>query len=93
MGKYSLVLSNEAKEHLRIWHRSGDKAAIKRIEQIFVELAEHPQKGIGKPERLKHQLSGLWSREIDKKNRIVYDIRDTEIAVYIVSAKGHYTDK
>ena len=88
MGKYSVDLSNEAKENLKLWHKSDNKVAIKRIEQIFEELAEHPRTGIGKPERLKHHLSGLWSREIDKKNRIVYDIRDVEIAVFIVSKDG-----
>lgn len=93
MGKYSVDLSDEAKEHLKLWHKSGDKAVIKRIDRIFEELAEHPQTGIGKPERLKHQFSGLWSRKLDEKNRIVYDIRESEVAVYIVSARGHYADK
>jgi len=93
MGKYSVDLSDEAKEHLKLWHKSGDKAVTKRIERIFEELAEHPQTGIGKPERLKHQFSGLWSRKLDEKNRIVYDIREREVAVYIVSARGHYADK
>jgi len=93
MGKYSIAVSDEAKKHLRLWHKSGDKAVIKRIDRIFEELAEHPQTGIGKPERLKHQLSGLWSRKLDDKNRIVYDIQESEVAVYIVSARGHYKDK
>jgi len=93
MGKYSIAVSDEAREHLRLWHKSGDKAVIKRIERIFEELAEHPQTGIGKPERLKHQLSGLWSRKLDEKNRIVYDIQESKVSVLIVSVRGHYKDK
>lgn len=93
MGKYSIAVSDEAREHLRLWHKSGDKAVIKRIDRIFEELAEHPQTGIGKPERLKHQLSGLWSRKLDEKNRIVYDIQESKVSVLIVSARGHYKDK
>lgn len=93
MGKYSVDLSDEAKKHLKLWHKSGNKVVVNRIERIFDELAEHPQTGIGKPEQLKHQFSGLWSRKLDEKNRIVYDIRESEIAVYIVSARGHYANK
>lgn len=92
MGKYSVALSDEARKHLKLWHKSGNKVVIKRIERIIRELEEHPQTGIGKPEQLKYQMTGLWSRKLDDKNRIVYDIRESEVSVYILSAKGHYTD-
>ena len=48
--------------------------------------------GTGKPEQLKH-LTNLWSRRIDKKNRILYTIREEIITVFVISLKGHYGDK
>jgi len=90
MGKYTVVISSEAKRHLVLYYKSGDKIVIKRIEQIFEELGEHPKIGIGKPERLKHRLSGLWSRRIDEKNRMIYKIDEMIITVTVVSAMGHY---
>ncbi|MGZ3872978.1 MAG: Txe/YoeB family addiction module toxin [Mucilaginibacter sp.] len=48
----------------------------------------HPETGIGRPERLKYQLSGMWSRRINREHRLIYEI--AENAVFIYSAKGHY---
>ncbi|HYK75806.1 MAG TPA: Txe/YoeB family addiction module toxin [Daejeonella sp.] len=52
------------------------------------ELTEHPLTGTGKPELLKHELTGLWSRRINKEHRIVYGIKEN--TVYEYSLKGHY---
>lgn len=52
-----------------------------------------PFKGIGSPEALKHELSGYWSRQINKKDRLIYRVDDNIVTVYIVSALGHYDDK
>lgn len=62
MGKYFIEVEKHAKKDLEIHFKSGDKASIKRINQIFIELSEHPEIGIGKPEKLKFDLSGYWSR-------------------------------
>ena len=51
-------------------------------------MQEHPFEGIGKPETLKYNLSGFWSRRIDRENRILYKIIDETIWIY--SLKGHY---
>jgi toxin YoeB len=51
----------------------------------------HPSTGLGKPEVLKYELTGLWSCEIDKKNRLIYEIEDNRI--HIISMLGHYSDK
>jgi toxin YoeB len=93
MGQYSLDLTDRAKKDLRDLKKAGSKTVAKRINRIFEELGETPYLGIGNPEPLKHEWSGYWSREIDKKNRIVYSVNDTEITVLVVSAKGHYGDK
>ena len=57
------------------------------------ELEEHPTTGSGNPEQLKHELSGYWSRKINKKDRLIYQIIETDVLVVIVSALGHYEDK
>jgi toxin YoeB len=93
MAKYSLVVEKVAKKHLELHYRSGDKASVKRINRIFEELSEHPETGIGHPERLKFDLSGFWSRQINKKDRLIYVIEDDIVTVTVVSALGHYDDK
>ena len=93
MDRYKIILSDTAKNHLRDWQRSGQIIAIKRIERILVELSQHPYSGIGSPEQLKYNLVELWSRQIDKKNRIIYQINNQIVAVFIISARGHYGDK
>ena len=89
---YKLRTLPEAKEDIESYKKSGNKAVLKRIKRILGELEEHPEFGIGNPERLKYGYSGYWSREIDKKNRMVYEIREIEIVVVIISAKDHYDD-
>lgn len=57
------------------------------------ELVEHPREGTGKPEQLKYQEREIWSRRINQKDRLVYEIIDDKIVVFILQAKGHYDDK
>lgn len=92
MGKYSVELVGTSKEDLQKIHKSGNKAVIKKIEALFLELSEHPQTGTGKPERLKN-LPDMWSRKLDKKNRLLYTICEDIVVVYVVSLQGHYDDK
>ena len=54
---------------------------------------EHPRKGTGQPEKLKYNLEGLYSRRINKKHRLVYDIKDEIVTVVVLSAHSHYGDK
>lgn len=93
MARYSIILAKNAKKQLAEIYKSGNNADIKRVETIFLELEEHPQSGTGSPERLKHELSGFWSRRINQKDRLIYKINETEVIVTIVSARGHYNDK
>ena len=93
MGKYQIALSDRAKGHLSEWKKSGQVIALRKIERIFLELSNTPFSGIGNPERLKYNLTECWSRQIDKKNRIIYQVDDQVVTVFIVSAKGHYNDK
>lgn len=79
MGRYSLNISDKAKKELALLYKSGDKALNKRIETIFEDLAENPYSGTGNPEQLKHELSGLWSRRLDKKHRLIYQVVEEQL--------------
>ena len=65
-----------------------DKKTLKRINLLLKDVERHPFEGIGKPEPLRGELSGFWSRRIDEKNRLLYQVsRDS---LEILSCKGHY---
>ncbi len=66
------------------------KKILKRINQLIKDMRRDPFNGIGKPEPLKGNLTGLWSRRIDERHRIVYLIENE--ALLIFSCKGHYND-
>ncbi|MFD2910112.1 Txe/YoeB family addiction module toxin [Flavobacterium ardleyense] len=93
MGKFRVEIEDLAKSHIQKHLKSGDRASIKKLERILIELSEAPYEGIGKPEALKHQLTGFWSREINKKDRIIYKVNDDVVSVYVISAMGQYSDK
>ncbi|MDE7468236.1 MAG: Txe/YoeB family addiction module toxin [Muribaculaceae bacterium] len=90
---YELILTPEAVKHLNEWRKSGQKKILKKIAEIFEELKIHPHRGTGKVEQLRGDLSGFWSRRIDKGARIVYKIENERVVVIVVSLKGHYADK
>ena len=71
--------------------KSGNKALIAKLETMLIELSEHPYSGTGKPESLKYNLAGYWSRRINRKDRLIYEIiEEPDRLVVIVSALGHY---
>lgn len=78
---------DEAWEDYIYWQQQ-DKKTLKRINALLKEIERENFKGIGKPEPLKGELSGFWSRRIDDTNRIVYRI--VEERLEILSCKGHY---
>jgi len=65
-----------------------DKKILKRINQLLKDIDRNQYEGIGKPEPLKHQLQGFWSRRIDEINRLVYKIENGNII--IIHCRGHY---
>lgn len=72
-----------------VWQQK-DRSVVKRINQIVKDIKRNPFDGIGKPEALKGNLSGFWSRRITDEHRIVYIVE--EDTVIIISCKGHYKD-
>ena len=85
--KLKIKFLNEAETQYEYFKKYNKKLAAK-ILVLIENMKENPFTGIGKPEPLKHNLSGLWSRRIDKKNRLIYKVTKTEIV--IISCKGHY---
>jgi toxin YoeB len=93
MGKFRLEVTENAKRHIEKHLKSGNKANIKKIEILLVELENHPFTGSGQPEELKFSLQGFWSRRINKKDRMIYQVKESIVTVEVVSAMGHYFDK
>ncbi len=74
-----------------IWWQSQDKKTLKRINALIKDMQRTPYEGIGKPEPLKENLTGWWSRRIDETNRIVYRVKDD--ALVIAACRNHYDDE
>ena len=74
--------------HSYVYWQTQDKKTLKRINKLIADVKRSPFDGIGKPEPLKENLSGLWSRRIDDTNRLVYAVDDT--AITIISCRYHY---
>ncbi len=82
-----ITFSKNAWEDYTSW-QSEDKKILKKINEIIKDIQRNPFKGIGKPEPLKFELSGLWSRRIDREHRLVYKVNENEIQIF--SCKFHY---
>ena len=79
--------THTAYKQLQEWLKN-DKKIYSHIEQLAIAIQQEPFKGMGKPEPLKHQLKGYWSRRITKEHRLVYKVTSTSIIV--ISCKYHY---
>ncbi len=71
-----------------LYWQGQDKKIIKRINKLITDTKRSPFEGIGKPEPLRENLSGFWSRRVDESNRLVYAINDSHIT--IISCRYHY---
>ncbi len=85
----SFKFEEEAWEDYLYW-QTQDKKTLRKINSLIKDIGRNCFDGIGKPEPLKNNLSGYWSRRIDDANRIVYTQKDETII--IISCKGHYDD-
>jgi toxin YoeB len=82
-----IIFSEHAWEDYHYWQRT-DKKILLRINGLIKEIIRTPFQGTGKPEPLKHALSGYWSRRINYEHRIVYKV--AEEAIYIAQLRYHY---
>jgi toxin YoeB len=83
-----IVYQPKALDDLKYWKRSGQKQIQKKILSLLLAINESPFEGIGKPEALKHDWLGMWSRRINGEHRLIYEIKNDEIHIY--SLKDHY---
>jgi toxin YoeB len=84
-----LKYSQKAQEDLQYWKKTNNIAVLKRIRKLLEIILETPFTGIGKPEPLKYDMAGSWSRRINNVDRLVYELKDNN-DIYIYSMKGHY---
>jgi len=83
-----IVFAPKARQDLKSWNLSGSNKIKQKISELIIAIEKDPFRGIGKPEPLKHEFSGCWSRRINQEHRIIYEI--TENTVHILSLKDHY---
>lgn len=77
-----------ALEDLNYFKKSGNQPVLKKLRSLLESIQESPFTGIGKPEALKYDQSGNWSRRINQEHRLIYEVQDKVILVH--SLRGHY---
>lgn len=82
-----IIFSKNGWEDYMSW-QSEDKKILKKINDLIKDIQRTPYEGMGKPEPLKYDLTGLWSRRIDREHRLVYQANENEIVIY--SCRYHY---
>ena len=87
-----IIFTPEAEVDYLHW-RKNDPNMVKRIKRLLESISETPYTGIGKPEKLKYELVGKWSRRINEEHRIVYSVNENENVVDILALRYHYTKK
>ena len=86
---YEIELTAEAERDLVFWSKN-DKKTLKRIRALIANMQETPYTGLGKPEALRHELSGFFSRRIDSRNRLVYTVNEEQQLITIHQMRYHY---
>ncbi|GAB2493771.1 Txe/YoeB family addiction module toxin [Algoriphagus taiwanensis] len=89
--KYELAFTDQAMKDIEKLKNSGDKPLLRKLRALFEELQVHPQTGTGKPEKLKYDFAGYWSRRINHKHRLIYSIEEDKVLVTVIAAYGHYS--
>jgi toxin YoeB len=82
-----IVFLDDAWEQYMYW-QTEDRKTLKKVNTLINEIKRTPFEGIGKPEPLKHDLAGYWSRRIDSQNRFIYRIHDNQLK--ILACRFHY---
>ena len=83
-----IIVYEEFERDLNLWKEQNERI-VEKIQKLLEAIAKDPFKGIGKPEPLKYQLSGCWSRRINKEHRLVYRVQNEELQ--LISCRYHYS--
>ncbi len=86
----TVIFQAQAKEDINHWS-VADKKTLRKIDELIKDIDRSPFKGIGKPEPLKYQYKGFWSRRINREHRLIYQI-SLQNDIVIISCKGHYSN-
>lgn len=86
---YQISFTDRAKKELA-YFKKYNQQCYKKAERLLNELIDHPYTGTGHPEPLKHEMSGLWSRRLDKEHRMVYRVDEGIVLVEVLSMRFHY---
>ena len=82
-----IKLLDQARIDLEYWKKTGNKVIMNKITALLKDISEHPYTGIGKPEPLKYELAGKWSRRIYSEHRIIYSVHEDTIEIYVFSMR------
>lgn len=85
-----IILTERAKLDLEFFKKINNQIILKKIRQLLDSMLLNPSFGIGKPEKLKYDLTGKWSRRINTEHRLVYEIDEDQKLIIVHSMKGHY---
>lgn len=85
-----IILLEQALKDRDYWLKSGNTAIMNKITALLKDILAHPYTGIGKPEPLKYELSGKWSRRINSEHRIIYSVDDDRLIIYVFAMRYHY---
>ena len=89
---YRIIIAPEADKILRKYKKSNP-ARFKKLSALLIDISEHPRTGLGHPEPLKGGEGITYSRRISGPDRIIYDIYEDRVEVYVLDLEGHYDDK
>lgn len=87
---YTIEFTDQAIADIERLKRTGNTPVIKKIRRLLDELKENPYSGSGKPEQLKYDFIGYWSRRINREHRLIYAVEEKKVVVTVISAYGHY---
>jgi toxin YoeB len=90
---YEIEYTEQFLKDLLKFKASGSKAIVSKINSLVNELRVHPKTGTGKPEALRGNRKGQWSRRITREHRLIYTIQEHRVTVILLSAHAHYGDK
>lgn len=92
--KYTVELTQRVERDIEKHEQAGDSQLVMKIFALVDEISQDPRRGRGKPERLRYYKGGeFWSRRINHRHRLLYQIHEGKLLVVAISAYGHYDDK
>ncbi|PCI01909.1 MAG: Txe/YoeB family addiction module toxin [Flavobacteriaceae bacterium] len=86
-----IEFSDQALKDLKYWKKTRNLKTQRRISDLLIAITASPFEGVGNPEKLKHQLTGYWSRKITKEHRIVYLPMIEKNTIIVISLRFHYS--